>query len=69
MKRRTTQRKASIRISAENQGKTGIGDASPDIAEELPQGRRAIPGSVAFVPPVAGLILAGEVVRDLTGCR
>ena len=27
--------------------------------------RRRIPGSVAFVPPVAGLILAGEVVRDL----
>jgi len=28
--------------------------------------RRDIPGSVAFVPSVAGLILAGEVVRDLT---
>ena len=28
--------------------------------------RRAIPGSVAFVPSVAGLILAGEVVKDLT---
>lgn len=28
-------------------------------------GRRSIPGSVAFVPPVAGMILAGEVVRDL----
>lgn len=28
--------------------------------------RRAIPGSVAFVPSVAGLILAGEVVRGLT---
>lgn len=27
--------------------------------------RRDIPGSVAFVPPVAGLILAGEVVKDL----
>ncbi len=27
--------------------------------------RRRIPGSVAFVPSVAGLILAGEVVRDL----
>ena len=27
--------------------------------------RRAIPGSVAFVPSVAGLILAGEVVKDL----
>lgn len=29
--------------------------------------RRAIPGSTAFVPPVAGLILAGEVVRDIAG--
>jgi tRNA A37 threonylcarbamoyladenosine dehydratase len=28
--------------------------------------RRDIPGSVAFVPSVAGLILAGEVVRDLS---
>ena len=27
--------------------------------------RRAIPGSVAFVPPVAGLIIAGEVIKDL----
>lgn len=29
--------------------------------------RRDIPGSVAFVPSVAGLILAGEVIRDLAG--
>lgn len=27
--------------------------------------RRAIPGSVAFVPSVAGLFIAGEVVKDL----
>lgn len=27
--------------------------------------RRSIPGSTAFVPAVAGLILAGEVVKDL----
>ena len=27
--------------------------------------RRATPGSVAFVPSVAGLILAGEVIKDL----
>ena len=27
--------------------------------------RRQVPGSVAFVPAAAGLILAGEVVRDL----
>ena len=28
--------------------------------------RRDIPGSTAFVPPVAGLLIAGEVVKDLT---
>jgi tRNA A37 threonylcarbamoyladenosine dehydratase len=29
--------------------------------------RRQIPGSNAFVPPVAGLILAGEVVKGIVG--
>ncbi len=29
--------------------------------------RRSIPGSTAFVPSVAGLIIAGEVIKDLTG--
>ena len=29
--------------------------------------RRDIPGSTAFVPSVAGLIIAGEVIRDLCG--
>ena len=29
--------------------------------------RRQIPGSNAFVPPVVGLILAGEVVKDIVG--
>lgn len=29
--------------------------------------RRDIPGSAAFVPSVAGLIIAGEIVNDLTG--
>ena len=28
--------------------------------------RRSIPGSTAFVPSVAGLIIAGEVIKDLT---
>ncbi|MDY3617816.1 tRNA threonylcarbamoyladenosine dehydratase [Agathobaculum sp.] len=27
---------------------------------------RAVPGSVSFVPPVAGMILAGEVIKALT---
>lgn len=29
--------------------------------------RRQVPGSIAFVPSVAGLILAGEVIKDLAG--
>lgn len=31
--------------------------------------RRCIPGSISFVPPVAGLLLAGYVVRELTGVQ
>ena len=31
--------------------------------------QQATIGSVAFVPPVAGFILAGEVVKDLIGKR
>lgn len=38
----------------------------PEPALSHPE-RREIPGSVAFVPSAAGLIIAGEVVRDLTG--
>ena len=30
-------------------------------------GRRDIPGSNAFVPAVAGLIIAGEVIKDIAG--
>lgn len=33
--------------------------------EEQSAGKRAVPGSVAFVPSVAGLIIAGEVIKDL----
>ena len=32
-------------------------------------GRRSVPGSTAWTPAVAGLVLAGEVVKDLTGIR
>lgn len=31
------------------------------------EGKRSVPGSISFVPPVAGLLIAGEVVRDITG--
>ena len=38
----------------------------PPGAEHKCTERRDIPGSVAFVPSVAGLIAAGEVIKDLT---
>ncbi len=38
-----------------------------DCDEELPEGcsRRSLPGSISFVPSAAGLVLAGEVIRDI----
>ena len=40
---------------------------TPEVDEEelARTGKRQIPGSVAFVPGTAGLILAGEVIRDI----
>ena len=32
---------------------------------EIPSGKRQIPGSISFVPSVVGLIIAGEVIKDL----
>jgi len=41
---------------------------SEDVAEELKSsGKRQIPGSCAFVPSVMGLMIAREVIFDLTG--
>lgn len=37
--------------------------------EAPPPGRRSVPASVMWVPAAAGLLLAGEVVMDLTGVR
>ena len=31
--------------------------------------RRSLPGSISFVPSVVGLIIAGEVIKGLTGVR
>ena len=44
-------------------------DVSGKTTEEDSDVRRGIPGSISFVPPVAGLLLAGEVVRELTGVK
>lgn len=55
--------------------KRGIGSCKVVYSEEEPirpvvrdgTGARPVPGSTAFVPAAAGLLLAGEVVRDLIG--
>ena len=44
-------------------------DTSGRTIGEDPGARRSIPGSIAFVPPVAGLMIAGEVIRELAGIR
>lgn len=41
----------------------------PPGAERKCTEKRQIPGSTAFVPSVAGLIIAGEVIKDITGVR
>ena len=51
----------------ENTGKNQMPDLKISGDGEFKSAaRRSTPGSVAFVPSVAGLIIAGEVVKDLT---
>lgn len=38
---------------------------TPAVSEEEKGNRRVLPGSISFVPSVAGLIIAGEVIKDL----
>ena len=40
----------------------------PGTARKCTQ-RNQVPGSNAFVPSVVGLIIAGEVIKDITGVR
>ena len=71
---------ALARIMRKECAKRGIKGVKVVYSEELPvqrdttveiepqregSSRRSTPGSVAFVPAVAGLIMAGEVIRDL----
>ena len=39
----------------------------PADSQRTRTARRQIPGSISFVPSVAGLIIAGEVIKDLIG--
>lgn len=48
-------------------GSEGSAPGMPD-ADEMRR-RRSVPGSTAFAPSAAGLIIAGEIVNELTGWR
>ncbi len=42
---------------------------TPTKASEEQISKRSIPASISFVPSVAGLIIAGEVVKDICGIK
>ncbi len=56
--------KLKVVYSTEDPIRTALPPDDPAWAE-LPEGRNALPGSVCFVPAAAGMVLAGEVIRDL----
>ena len=58
-------RRLKVVYSTEDPIKTTLPADDPAWAE-LPEGRNALPGSVCFVPAVAGMIIAGEVIKDIT---
>lgn len=71
---------ALARVMRKECGKRGLKGVKVVYSRELPltpeatdepqregSSRRSTPGSTAFVPGAAGLIMAGEVVRDLCG--
>lgn len=37
------------------------------LPSDEPSPKKSVPGSLAFVPSVAGLIIAGEVIKDISG--
>ncbi len=38
-----------------------------DVSDNTAPGKRQTPGSVSFVPPAAGLLMASKIIQDLTG--
>ena len=40
-----------------------------NIINETEKPKKPVPGSVSFMPSVAGLIIAGEVIKDIVNIR
>ena len=43
--------------------------AKPEALEAPPPGRRSVPASLVWVPGCAGLMMAGDVILTLAGCK
>ena len=56
--------KLKVVYSTEDPIKLELAPDDPAWAE-LPEGRNALPGSICFVPAAAGMVIAGEVIKDL----
>ena len=65
---RTECRKRGIRnVKTVYSKESPIKNHKAEVSEQTM--KRSLPGSTSFVPPVMGLIMAGEVIKDLIGYR
>ena len=54
-------------VYSEEQPVKPVFSEKSDEEKESSVRRRDVPGSISFVPSVAGLVMAGEIIKDLTG--
>lgn len=63
----------AVRTALRQRGVTGVKavfskeEPCVPLGGQEPGSRRQTPGSLSFVPAAAGLVLAGEIIRDLAG--
>lgn len=55
------------RVIRRELSKRGIEGVKCVYSKEVPVKNDRVPASISFVPPVAGLVMAGEVIRNLIG--
>lgn len=53
----------------EKKRRLGLAEEKKVVLETRSGSGRPVPGSVSFVPPVAGMMIAGEVIRDLVSLK
>lgn len=67
--RRELKKRGILHLKVVYSKEPPIGPGQTESEETLLHAKRQTPGSCAFVPSAAGLIMAGEIVRDLCGIR